>query len=252
VKILLIDIETRPNLGYIWSLWNQNVGLGQVVEVKDTICFAYEWLEDKPRAKGFHAVWHEGGRRAMAKAAWDLLDEADAVIHYNGTRFDVPHLNALFIEEDLGRPSPFKNIDLLATVRKAVGQGVPSKRLAYVTKWLGLTSKIETGGFALWVGVIKEDPKAQARMQRYNENDVKIMRPLYYRLLPWIDGHPNRNLYDPKTDGCARCPAESDKLVKAGFAPTLNGMYQRYRCSACGSYVQESKRSFGTSIKESK
>lgn len=251
MKILLIDIETKPNLGYIWSLWNQNVSLAQLVEAKDTICFAYEWLES-PRSKGFHSVWSEGGKPAMVKAAWDLLDEADAVIHYNGSRFDMPHLNALFFESQLGPPSPYKNIDLLATVRKKFGPGVPSKKLAYITQWAGLTTKTDTGGFGLWIGVMKDDPKAQKKMERYCRNDVRIMRPLYYRLLPWLDGHPNRNLYDPKAEGCPRCPAGPDALTRQGFRATMTGMYQRYQCSKCGAYSSEGARAYGASIREDK
>lgn len=244
MKILLIDIETKPNLGYIWSLWNQNVSLSQLVEAKDTICFGYEWLEGG--GKGFHSVWGEDGKQGMVQAAWDLLNEADAVIHYNGSRFDMPHLNALFFEAKMGPPSPYKNIDLLSVVRKKFGQGIPSKKLAYVTQWAGLTTKTDTGGFGLWIGVMKDDPKAQKKMERYCRNDVKIMRPLYYRLLPWIDNHPNRNLYNAKEDGCPKCDGGPGDLVKEGFRYTQTGAYQQYSCRKCKGWCSGGKRSYGS------
>ena len=29
-RILFFDIETAPMLGYMWSLWDQNLGLNQI------------------------------------------------------------------------------------------------------------------------------------------------------------------------------------------------------------------------------
>lgn len=31
-KILILDIETSPILGYVWSLWENNLALNQVKE----------------------------------------------------------------------------------------------------------------------------------------------------------------------------------------------------------------------------
>lgn len=235
MRILMLDIETSPNLGWVWSLWNQNIGLSQLVVEKDILCFAAEWL-DKPYKKEFHAQWGPGGKEGMLKAAHRLLDEADAVIHYNGTRFDVPHLQGEMWKAGMLPPSPHKDIDLLKTVKNKFA--LPSNKLAHVTATAGLATKTQTGGFELWVDVMAGDPKAQKKMQRYCENDVTIMRDLYWSLLPWLVGHPNVSLYGGQ--GCPRCGAE-DSLEKRGVRTTSVGQYQRYRCSECGGWSSSGK-----------
>src|SRR5882724_428208 len=236
MKILMLDIETAPNLGYIWSLWNQNVSLSQLVLPEEVLCFAAEWL-DKPYDKEFHSLWGPLGKEGMARAAHRLLTEADAVISYNGKRFDIPRLNSLMFEYRITAPEGFKHIDLLTTMKQKFG--LPSKKLAYVTKWAGLPTKQDTGGFELWLGVIAGDPKSQRKMERYCRNDVTIMRPLYLRLRSWISGHPNRNLYD-FGDGSS-CHVCSGKLQKRGFRSTGISTYQKYCCTKCGSWSTDGK-----------
>ena len=46
-RILVLDIETAPNLAYVWKLWNiQNVSLSQVKEAGHAMCFGAKWLGD--------------------------------------------------------------------------------------------------------------------------------------------------------------------------------------------------------------
>ena len=33
MKLLALDIETRPALVYTWGIWNVNVGVDQIVEL---------------------------------------------------------------------------------------------------------------------------------------------------------------------------------------------------------------------------
>ena len=53
----------------------------------------------------------------MLEGIHKLLDEADAVIHYNGKRFDIPSLNKEFLLNGMFPPAPFKEIDLLTVAR---------------------------------------------------------------------------------------------------------------------------------------
>lgn len=241
----MIDIETSPNLGWVWSLWNQNVGLKQLVLEKDVLCFAAEWLE-KPYRREFHAVWQPGGKRAMMLAAQRLLDEADAVIHYNGTRFDVPHLQGEMWKLGIDRPSGWKNIDLLQTFRTQFK--LASNKLEHVTKVAGLASKLQTGGFELWLGVMAGEEKAQRKMERYCRNDVTIMRELYYSVQQWIPNHPNRALYGDDPRACPRC-GDSDSLESRGTRKTSVASYPRYRCTSCGGWSTGTRRLEGVTTR---
>ena len=43
-KILLLDIETAPNKVYTWGLWNQNIGLSQIIQEGYLLCWGAKWL----------------------------------------------------------------------------------------------------------------------------------------------------------------------------------------------------------------
>jgi hypothetical protein len=240
VKVLIIDIETSPNLGWIWGLWDQNVGLNQLEQVTDMMCFAAKWV-GQPGTLFFSE--HKDGRPAMVAAAHRLLDEADAVLHFNGRRFDVPHLNRCFLAEGLTPPSPYKQIDLLSVVRNRFK--FPSNKLAYVSKALGLAGKAETGGFDLWKQCMNGEAKAWRTMEKYNRRDVEVLEEMLDILLPWIPNLPHAHLYG----GTGTCPAcNGDDVRGAGFYRTALSKFRQYRCYDCGSFFRSSKRESGVSI----
>src|SRR5690606_29962163 len=110
MKLLVIDIETSPNLANVWGLWNQNIHLPQLLESGEVICFAAKWKHIDETM--FYSTFHDG-KDVMIEQAHIMLDHADAVIHFNGARFDIPHLNREFVEAGLTPPSPYAQIDLL-------------------------------------------------------------------------------------------------------------------------------------------
>lgn len=227
-KILHIDIETSPNQAFVWGLFKQNVGLSQIVDTSRTMCFAAKWHGKSP------VIYHDeqnGNHRAMIQEAWDLLDEADWVVHYNGKRFDIPTLYKEFVQYGMAPPSPFKQIDLLQTAKKQFR--FPSNKLDYVAQALGLGAKVKHEGFQLWVDCMNGCPKAWKRMKRYNVQDTKLLETLYERLLPWIPQHPNAALYqdDLDTPVCPACGGTHRQ--KRGFAYTNVSKFQQYQCQSC-------------------
>lgn len=239
VRALVIDIETSPNLAHVWSLWDQNVSLSQLQEVGQVIAFAAKWLDGK-RVE-FRSDFHDG-HDVMIRRAHELFDEADALIHYNGTRFDVPHLQREFLLAGLNPPSPHKDIDLLRTVRSRFK--FASNKLQHVSTQLGLGGKVEHTGHDLWVRCMAGDPKAWATFKRYNIQDVALTEALYHRLLPWTVNHPHRGLIDGVVDpSCSRCGGTH--LQRRGFEFTAAGRYQRLQCQDCGAWSRGAKRLAG-------
>lgn len=43
MKILLLDIETAPNLVYVYQYWNQNVTIDKVENPDYMLCWAAKW-----------------------------------------------------------------------------------------------------------------------------------------------------------------------------------------------------------------
>jgi hypothetical protein len=233
MKILLLDIESSPNVAHVWGLWQQNVGINQLMESSYVLCWAAKWLgEDEI----FFDSVHQSKPKKMLKGIYDLLDAADAVIHYNGTKFDIPTLNKEFLLHSYAPPSPYKQIDLLRVARSQFR--FPSNKLDYVAQRLGLGSKQEHEGHDLWVKCMNGDKDAWKRMESYNIQDVVLLESLYCRLLPWIKSHPNHNLYADSTV-CPTCAGS--RLQKRGTAVSSTGTYQRYQCRDCGSWSQSTK-----------
>lgn len=235
MKTLLIDIETSPMLSHTWGTYNQNIGLNQIMESTEMLCFAAKWLDGKQTL-----FWsqHHDGYDTMVEAAHSLLDQAEVVMHYNGAKFDIPHLNREFVEAGFGPPAPYQQIDLLKTVKKQFR--FPSNKLAYVSQTLGLEGKLKHTGHELWVQCMAGDDEAWKLMRRYNKQDVALLEELYYKLQPWITQHPSLGLYSSEKDACPGCGGEA--LERRGFAYTKVSAFQRYRCTDCGKWSRSTKR----------
>jgi DNA polymerase elongation subunit (family B) len=237
MKILLVDIETAPNLVHVWGLWQQNVHISQIMDASYVMCFAAKWLGEE---EIFFGSVQKSKPKTMLKAIHKLLEEADAVIHYNGSRFDIPTLNKEFLLHDLRPPSTYKQVDLLTTARNRFR--FPSNKLDYIAKSLGVGEKSKHGGHELWVKCMAGDKEAWAEMEEYNKNDVVLLEEVYYKFLPWIKNHPNVGLYtDAETAVCPHCGGAD--LAKRGFSYTTTGKYQRYQCKddACGTWSRARK-----------
>lgn len=230
MRTLLIDIETAPLTVHTWSLWEQRVGLNQILDSGRTLCFAAKWVGEK--AVVFDSVL-KSTHAEMVSHAHQLLDAADAVIHYNGTKFDIPTLQKEFLLFGMAPPSPFKQIDLLKTARRQFK--FPSNKLDYVAQALGVGSKIRHKGHELWIECMDLCPKAWKVMERYNKQDVILLEKVYNRLLPWIPNHPSVPLY--RNESAPACPTcGSLHVQRRGLSRSRTGAYRRYQCQDCGTW----------------
>ena len=239
MKTLAIDIETSPNIADVWGLWNNNVSLSQLRESQRVLCFAAKW-EGEKRSMFFSEWQHTSDE--MIRCAHMLLDEADAIVHYNGKRFDVPHLNREFVGLGLTPPSPYKQIDLYREIKSAFS--FPSYKLAYVAEALNVGSKQETGGHELWVKVLAGDRKARATMKAYNIQDTELLIPLLHKVRPWIST-PSYGAMNGQ-DVCPACG--SDWLRREGHAYTATGRYQRFVCIPCGKWSRGTHRDHASGL----
>lgn len=237
VRVLTIDIETAPNLAYVWGFFKQNVGLNQVVDQTRMMCWVGKWYDAKTTM--FYSE-HEHGREVMVKAAWDALSQADVVVSFNGDRFDVKHLNREFAELGLAPPKPYKSIDLLKTVKANFAYS--SNKLDNVTQRLGLPGKLSHTGFDLWLGCMSGDDKAWGLMERYNRKDVVITEKLYDRLRPWIKNHPHVGQFTGDEWSCANCGHTDVSRGRDGEAFTYVQKYRAYQCPKCQTWLRGTTR----------
>lgn len=227
MKILMLDIETAPNTAHVWGLFKQTVSIKQLMESSYTMCFAAQWYGER------RVIYRDQYEEDMLTTLWELLNEADAVVHYNGTKFDIPTINKDFLTAGLTPPSPYHQIDLFRVVRSKFR--FPSNKLDYVADRLGCGRKHQHEGHELWVKCMSGDTTAWRKMRKYNIQDVKLLRGVYDKLLPWMDKHPNHALYtDTDVMVCPNCG--STHVTKQGKAKTKTLVYQQYKCSDCGTW----------------
>lgn len=235
VKILILDIETLPNKGYMWGLFDQNFGLSQVIEWSQVASFAAKWYGEKKIH--FYSDFHNG-HDEMVKAGWDLFNEADIIVHYNGKAFDVKHMHREFLLAGLGPPSPHRDIDLLTAVRSAFK--FTSNKLDSVSQRLGVGSKVKHDGFDLWVGCMQDDPKAWAKMKKYNIGDITITEAVYEKVRPWVKNHPHVGMYTGNIDNCPKC--DSAHRQRRGHYRTNACTYAKFQCQSCMGYYRSKNR----------
>jgi uncharacterized protein YprB with RNaseH-like and TPR domain len=181
VKILLLDIETTPLQVYTWGLWDQNIGINQIIKTTEMLCFGAKWLGQKKVT--FKSVHHDG-KQAMLEQLHQMMEEADVLVGWNSAAFDHKHINREFLENGFQPPSITKDLDLMSVV-KANFQ-FPSNKLDYVAQKLGVGAKFKHSGFELWIGCMEGDNKSWAEMKKYQIQDVELLDKLYDILVPWF------------------------------------------------------------------
>lgn len=248
MKILTLDIEMAPNIVHRWQLYgNDTTALSQLVQPQEMMCASYKWHGEDPQfimAPAYHKFMPE---EAGLEHLWDVVNEADCLITYNGKKFDVPRLNTAFLEAKLPPPKPYQHIDLYQVVRKEFGN--PSNKLDYITNRLLGHGKVSHTGHDLWVECMLGNFEAWALMKEYNLGDTSITEELYDYIKAWIPSHPNILLYD-ELPGQIACPTcGSGNFQRRGPRQLATGVYQQYRCSDCGAWFREVKRINGSTVR---
>lgn len=240
-KILFLDIETAPSLGWVWGKWEQNV-----IDFKKDwymLSFAYKWAhEDKVQVKALpdYAGYdrHTESDKALAKDLWKLLDEADIVIAQNGDKFDIPKINTRFLIHGLQPPTPYKTVDTLKIARKVFA--FDSNKLDDLGHYLNIGRKLPHTGFHLWKGCMSGDPESWKTMKEYNAHDIELLEQLYYKVRAWDRQHPQVNKGMIAGEACPKCA--STNVHKRGFAFTLQRKKQRYQCRNCAGWFEGSAK----------
>ena len=230
-RTLLIDIESSPSLGWVWQKWQTDV----LSFEKDwrVLSLSWMWLEDKrPLVLGLpdflrYKKEPDSDYDIVAKA-WDLMNEAQVIIAHN-ISFDVKKLQARMAFWNMPPPSPFAQVDTLKMARRSFS--FQSNKLGELCTHLGIGAKEDNGGMATWFGAMQGDPKAWARLKKYNAQDVRLLRDLFLKLRPWANSLPNVALMSGQTDACPKCGSQN--ITKQGVKYNRTTTMQQYRCNDC-------------------
>lgn len=234
-KILFFDIETAPILGYMWSIWDQTIGLNQIKQDWFVLSWSAKWLgDDKIMYMDQRKAKNVENDKTLLNGIWKLLDEADIVVTQNGKDFDQKKLYARFIMNGMKPPSGFQHHDTKKIASRYFA--FTSNKLEYLSDKLNKKyKKIKNSGFTLWTRCLAGDLSAWKEMEEYNKYDVLALEELYMTLRAW-DPKINYSVYTDEIDPVCVCGSESIK--KKGFSYTSVAKYQRYICTDCGKSYQ--------------
>lgn len=237
VRTLLLDIESSPNIAYVWGKYEQNV-LGDFLQERQIISFAWKWLGDKntqvmalPSFKNYKPGPFYIDNSELVLALHKLVSQADIIIGHNLIQFDDKMANTDFILQGLTPPPPHKTVDTLAFARTKFSFN--SNKLDDLGARLKLGRKKKTGGFELWVRCMNGEPKAWHKMMEYNKQDVTLLEEIYLKLRPWMSNHPPVMRELPGIC-CTMCTGFNLKV--RGYSRLKYSVKRRYQCGDCGKW----------------
>lgn len=245
-EVWTIDIERRPRIVYEWQAsrkYSTFTPESMVIEEGRMISFAAKRLGDN---NVFFASEFHHGREKMLTALYAILDRASIIVSYNGSRFDIPHINGEFRDSEFPVPSPYKQIDLIKSIKNKFNYD--HKRLQDILKRWGITEqKMDAGGIDLWKRCMDGDPEAWATMLEYNKQDVRSTEAAYLSNLQWLAGSiPNLGLW-AEEDVCPACG--STEVRPDGEAATGVSLFVAYRCGSCGYRSRSNEKIASTTLR---
>ncbi len=229
-KILILDIETQPDLAWVWSVYDTDaISIHQHWQV---LSFSAKWYGTTKFITKGRCHYACKDDKALLADAWKLLDEADIVVAHNGKNFDIRKLNARFIAHGMTPPSPYKVVDTKCEIKRVAA--FSSNKLDWLCKQLEIGHKMEHEGFQLWLDCMAGDKKAWAKMLKYNQHDVELLEQLYEKVRPWIK-QPNSAFGTIK---CIDPACGSLKMILRKIIRNSTRSYQMYQCADCGKWAR--------------
>lgn len=234
-KTLLFDIETMANKIYAWGVYE--VDSIEVLEHWFMLSFAYKWLDEKqthvkalPDYKGYKK--DPKCDKELVEDLWKLFDEADIIVGHNARSFDIKKANARFAKYGMKPPSPYQIVDTKEVAKKHFR--FDSNKLDALGSYFGFGRKINTGGFALWLGCERGDHASWEKMKRYNKYDVVLLEKVYNHMKPYMNSHPNIGLMTGNLRACPNCGGTH--ITQQGYKYTRTRVMKQFKCVDCGSW----------------
>lgn len=236
LRTLIIDLERVPGVCRAYDAKVNYINKAMWEEDTRTICWSAKWIGEK--ATEFASVWDQDDDY-VASRSFELIDEADLVMTYYGKGADIPWLVQQWAKRGLGEPTGLdgKQIDLYKTVRGM--KLTAGNSLDSACRFFGVQSKVDKYDFRVGDAAVAGDPKAQARIRRYNIGDIRATEALYWPLLPHIKPHPHvAPAAYMEQMCCPRCA--STNVARDGLYTPGVYVYAAYRCHTCrGSFKAE-------------
>lgn len=237
-KVLFIDIETAPIEAFIWKIFDESIGLNQIIKDWHILSISAKWQHEKEviyfDQRNEKEITND---KDLCEKVWHLLDKADIVVAHNGDRFDIKKINSRLLENNFNPPSSYRTIDTLKILKRKFG--FTSNKLEFVASKLCKNkkhTKRKFSGFHLWDECLKGNKKAWLEMEKYNKQDVMVLEELYQIINSW----DNKINFSSFNDGINLCSCGSSDFKDNGFHFTNTGKFLKMACLRCGkSYINK-------------
>ena len=243
LKILYFDIETAPNLGYTYPLWNANINHSHIVRYGYVLSFAAKWIgTDK-------TIYHEcqdwknkkfeedRDDSEITKKMMKLFDQADIVVGHNGKAFDVDTMKGRALKWDLPPPTPFKVADTMRIAKFEFK--LQRNSLEFIAEFVGAKAKqkhTQFPGQELFIACDRGNKEAWKILKEYNIGDVDTLIEVHQKLRAWDSRSPNLGVFRQESRSiCPKC--SSGELTRSKKdAKTNTQIYPLYFCRNCKGY----------------
>lgn len=269
-RVLVVDLERLIGVLKSTKAWEPREAKyrnyyrdDQWARYPSTLCLSWQWLGEKPiyfagawEGEGEHTHTRDDGpnciacRDHIAAVSWELYNDADIVVTFNGKKADNRWVADDWAEAGLPPVRPWKDADLYAAARSRFA--FEYKSLAHLTKRLGIPGKTDKYDAERAEDAYMGDPRAQAYLRKYNGGDIAATREALRRL----HGHvrfPGVNwalYFDDDAFRCSHCG--HDKLdPEDQDAATGVTRYAQYRCRKCKGLTRNGNRRHSVTVRAS-
>ena len=182
LRTLIWDVERNPALSWHFKRWQVDIRRFATTIPERVFCYGWSWLGET--AIDFDYDMHYDDRRAYVEKLWNLLNEADRIITFNGITADNRWTNNEFLEYGLG-PVEYQNIDLFRIAKRRFD--LPFKSLDFLAEYVGVARKGHVSEyFTTWQRYLEGDRAAVTEFQQYSMQDILVTREVYNKLEPWV------------------------------------------------------------------
>lgn len=235
-RILFLDIETTPNLMFMWRLGKQYATYDNIHKERKVSCICYKWAgEKKIHSLEMNMLLHDLTKhddeadKKMLESFCKVYQDADLAVAHNGIKFDISFIRSRLVKYKLPDIAP---VVLDDTYLASKGIGFNSHKLDYLSQYLGIGKK-SPHPYQLWVDVMRGSDEALIKTVDYCKQDVRLLEKVYEKLLPYIKTKLNRAVFSRDRKLCPSCGV--DALISKGNRVTLAlGTRKRMQCSSCG------------------
>lgn len=158
----------------------------------------------------------------VVKALWELMHEVDFIVAHNCDNFDWKIITTRFLYHGLGPCPRVKTVDTLKIARSQFR--LEANDLRYLAWYLKLDDQKDEAPD--WDRISMGDPEEIKKCLKYNRKDVKVLEPIYYRLLPFS----KIRLYS----GDEECQVCGSKKYQARGPAKIGPHRWEYQCLAEG------------------